>query len=527
NLIRQAMATTKDGLLYYGSLLLVSFICTYLLQFLSKKLSSYGRARARHLPSPPGLPIIGHLHHLLLSSSSFPKKLHSLATRYGPLLQLQMGAATCVLVSNANFAKEILKTQELNFVYRPEFGSPEYNIYHGSDFILAPYGTYWRFLKKLCMTRLLSNSTLNQFVQIREQEMAKLLEYLIKVSEGREFCDLGVPLMSMMNNVICRMAMSTRPWENADEAEKIKKLIEELAVVGGKLSAGDILGPLGKFDLLGYGKKLKKALEKFDRLVEDIMKKHEENTTGRKGKDLMDILMETCNDPSPEVKLTRKDIKAFFLDMFMAGTETSSIAVKWAMGELINHPQVFKKLRQEISSVVGPDRLIKESDVQNLPYLQAVVKETLRLHPPSVTLLRQSNEDCKIDGFYLKSKSRIIINLYSIMRDPNSWNNPDEFIPDRFMGNTNLNSNKELMEMKGQNFDYLPFGSGRRVCPGASLALATIHATVGALVQCFDWKVKGGEMVDMREASGFAATLAMASPLVCYPVTQFNPIEEG
>lgn len=211
----------------------------------------------------------------------------------------------------------------------------------------------------------------------------------------------------------------------------------------------------------------------------------------------------------------------------MAGTETSSIAVKWAMGELINHPQVFKKLRQEISSVVGPDRLIKESDVQNLPYLQAVVKETLRLHPPSVTLLRQSNEDCKIDGFYLKSKSRIIVNLYSIMRDPNSWNNPDEFIPDRFMGNTNLNSNKELMEMKGQNFDYLPFGSGRRVCPGASLALATIHATVGALVQCFDWKVKGGEMVDMREASGFAATLAMASPLVCYPVTQFNPIEEG
>lgn len=143
--------------------------------------------------------------------------------------------------------------------------------------------------------------------------MAKLLEYLIKVSEGREFCDLGVPLMSMMNNVICRMAMSTRPWENADEAEKIKKLIEELAVVGGKLSAGDILGPLGKFDLLGYGKKLKKALEKFDRLVEDIMKKHEENTTGRKGKDLMDILMETCNDPSAEVKLTRKDIKAFFL----------------------------------------------------------------------------------------------------------------------------------------------------------------------------------------------------------------------
>ena len=118
--------------------------------------------------------------------------------------------------------------------------------------------------------------------------------------------------MTMMNNVICRMSMSTKPWDNADEADKIKKLIEELAVVGGKLSAGDILGPLGKFDLLGYGRKLKKALEKFDQLVEEIMKKHEENS-GRQGKDLMDIIMETCDDPSSEVKLTRKDIKAFFL----------------------------------------------------------------------------------------------------------------------------------------------------------------------------------------------------------------------
>ncbi|XVF75829.1 hypothetical protein PTKIN_Ptkin13bG0218200 [Pterospermum kingtungense] len=144
--------------------------------------------------------------------------------------------------------------------------------------------------------------------------------------------------------------------------------------------------------------------------------------------------------------------------MFMAGTETSSITVKWVIGELINHPQSFKKLRQEINSVVRGDRLVKESDVQNLPYLQAVVKETLRLHPSSVLLLRQGNEDCKINGFYLKPKKR-------------------------FMGNTNLNANKELLEMKGQKFDYLPFGSGRHVCPGASLALVMVHSTVAALVQ--------------------------------------------
>ncbi|OMO70237.1 Cytochrome P450 [Corchorus olitorius] len=521
------MATTSDnGVVYYGSFVVGWLIFTYIIQSLFRKLSNY-RSGARYPPSPPALPLIGHLHLFLSSNTSFPHKLHSLATNYGPLLQLHLGASSCILVSSAKYAKEILKTQELNFVDRPEFSSPDYNIYHGSDFILAPYGTYWRFLKKLCMTRLLSNSTLHQFTEIREQEIMRLLEYLVKVSEGTEFCDLGARLTTMMNNVICRMAMSTRPWENAEEAQKIKKLIEELAVVGGKLSAGEILGPLGKFDLLGYGGKLTNALKKFDQLVEDIMKKHEEDS-GRQGKDLMDIIMETCNDPTSEVKLTRKDIKAFFLDMFMAGTDTSSIAVKWTLGELINHPQVYKKLRQEILSVVGSNRLVKESDVQNLPYLQACVKESLRLHPPSVLFLRQGMEACTIEGYNLKAKSRIIFNLHSLMRDPNAWEKPNEFIPERFMGNSNnLNANKELMEMKGQNFDYLPFGTGRRVCPGASLALAMTHSTIGALVQCFDWKIKGGDKVDLREAPGFAATLAMASPFVCYPVTRYNPLKQG
>ncbi|OMO71598.1 Cytochrome P450 [Corchorus olitorius] len=467
-------------------------------QICRQKLSNY-RSGARYPPSPPALPLVGHLHLLLSSTTSFPKKLHSLATNYGPLLQLHLGASPCILVSSAKYAKEILKTQELNYVDRPEFSYPDYNIYHGSDFILAPYGTYWRFLKKLCMTRLLSNSTLHQFTEIREQEIMRLLEYLVKVSEGTEFCDLGARLTTMMNNVICRMAMSTRPWENAEEAQKIKKLIEELAVVGGKLSAGEILGPLGKFDLLCYGGKLRNALEKFDQLVEDIMKKHEEDS-GRQGKDLMDIIMETCNET--QLLKSSLDIKAFFL--------------------------VYMKLRQEILSVVGSNRLVKESDVQNLPYLQACVKESLRLHPPSVLFLRQGMEACTIEGYNLKAKSRIIFNLHSLMRDPNSWENPNEFIPERFMGNSNnLNANKELMEMKGQNFDYLPFGTGRRVCPGALLALAMTHSTIGALVQFFDWKIKGGDKVDLREAPGFAATLAMASPFVCYPVTQCNPFKQG
>ncbi|OMO66333.1 Cytochrome P450 [Corchorus olitorius] len=496
---------------------------------LIKMLFNYVDLRGVHLqnpPTPPSLPVIGHLHHFLLGSGSFVKKFHSLATQYGPLLQLNMGASTFILVSNANFAREILKNQELNFVDRPDFGSNDDNMYFGSGIIVAPYGSYWRFLKKLCMTKLLFTTQLNQFTYIREQEIMKLLQYLIKVSKENEFCDLSGPITALMNTAICRMAMSTNPSDDAAKVEKIKMLVDEMGELAGKLSAGDMLGPLKKLDLFGYGRKLKKALKEFDELAEEmIMKKHDDNglITGKQGRDLMDILLETSNDPSADVKLTRTDVKAFLRDVFTAGTETSSTAVKWSMAELINHPQVFKKLRQEIFSVVGHGRLVKESDLQNLPYLQAVVKETLRLHPPSITVHRLSNEPCKIHGFNLKAKTRIIVNLYTIMRDPGSWDKPDEFIPERFM----VNSNPDQIGLRGQNFDFLPFGSGRRACPGASLAMIMIPATVGALVQCFDWKVKGGEMVDMTEASSFAITLEMATPLVCYPVLHFNPFKQA
>ncbi|OMO66326.1 Cytochrome P450 [Corchorus olitorius] len=313
------MASTPNGIsyyYYYGSWLLVLFIWSLLVQTLLKWWSSYGgtRARLQSPPSPPRLPIIGHLHHLVLGSTSFPQKLHSLATRYGPLLQLHMGALKFILVSDPNFAKEILKTQELNFLDRPEFANPDNHIYFRSGLFLAPYSTYWRFLKKLCMTRLLSTSQLNQSSHIREQELTKLLQYLIKVSTENESCDLSGPLTALSNNVICRMAMSTSPSDGADEAKKIKAMVDEVVDLVGKLSAVDILGPLEKLDLFGYGRKFKKELGKFDQLVEEIMKKHVENSIiGKQGRDLMDILLETCNDPNAEVKLSKRDIKALFL----------------------------------------------------------------------------------------------------------------------------------------------------------------------------------------------------------------------
>lgn len=203
----------------------------------------------------------------------------------------------------------------------------------------------------------------------------------------------------------------------------------------------------------------------------------------------------------------------------MAGTDSTGNGLLWVLAELINNPVVFKKLREEINTVVGVHRLVKETDIPNLPYLQAVVKESLRLHPSLPLILRKSEEDCKVNGYDVLKNTRMMINVYAIMRDPNSWQNSTEFLPDRFMEEDDQNMD-QLVGILGQDQRFMPFGSGRRLCPGALLASNVIQLATALLVQCFDWKVKDGKIADTREGpSG-----AMAHPLMCYPVVHINPL---
>ncbi|KAI4297279.1 hypothetical protein L6164_037173 [Bauhinia variegata] len=415
------MAAGSDSIMFYTLFFLALLIFTLLFMSSTKP----GVTRIQTLPSPPALPIIGHLHHLM--GLTMHKSFQNLARLYGPLLQLRLGASTCVVVSNAQVAREVMKTHELNFSYRPLFGSNDYNQYKDSYFITAPYGPYWRFLKKLCVTRLHSNSRLGHLMHIREQEIKKLLEFLMMCSREGRACDLSVQLTALTNNIICRMAMSTSRVGEDNDANLVHLLIEEYVELGGKLSVGEVLGPLGKLDLFGYGRRLQKVVAKFDQVVERIMKEHEENNEEH-ARDMMDILLQVYRDPNAESRLTRNDIKAFFQEIFLAGTDTTSKTLLWIMAEIISHPHVLNNLRAEIDPVVGSTRL---------------------------------------------------------------------------------------------DFTYIPFGRGRRGCPGESLALIVMHATVASLIQCFDWKIDGGDKVDMEEGSGFA--VGLAKPLVVYPITRFSP----
>ncbi|KAI9077321.1 hypothetical protein K1719_040765 [Acacia pycnantha] len=512
------MAALTDNILFCSFSCLVLLICTVL--FIVKSFSVqlvHSETKHRTPPSPPALPIIGHLH---LVGSVIPKTFQNLARLYGPLMQLRLGASNTLIVSNAQVAGEVFKTHELNFCYRPEFGSSDYDNYKGSYFITAPYGPYWRFMKKLCVTQLLSTSQLGRFTHVREQETKSLLDFLVQCSREAKACDLSPKFTTLTNNILCRIAMST-----TCDADQIHRLVRECLELGAKLSLGEVLGPLAKFDLFGYGKKVAKVKCELDQMLEMIMKEHEEKLNHKcseveEREDMMDILLQVYRDPNAEMKLKRNDIKAFFLEILLAGTDTTSVALQWAMAEIINHPRVLKKLRDEMDSIVGSRRLVKESDVPNLHYLQAVVKEILRLHPSAPFALRQSSEDCNINGYDVKGQTRTLVNVYAIMRDPQVWANPEDFMPERFLDG---DETQNLMQMKGQDLRYVPFGSGRRGCPGAALALTVIQPTIAALVQCFDWKVKGGgSKVDTTEGSGFS--VGLAKPLLCYPITRLDDL---
>ncbi|WOL20707.1 Cytochrome P450 [Canna indica] len=495
-----------------GDLDLRSFAILSFILVVSYTLISKYRSRVRLPPSPIGLPIIGHLH---LVAPIPHQALHKLSMRYGDLIHLRLGSVPCVVASSAEVAKKLLRTNDLSFSDRPQSKAVSYLTYGSSDFSFAPYGPYWRFVKKLCVSELLGVRTLHQLLPTRREEIVALMKTLHDKSLEGKAIDMGGELIRLTNNVISRMMMSRRCLVSDGEFEEVRKLVKEVAELTGKFNLADYIGLCKNLDLQGLNRRIEDVHRRFDGMMEKILKDKEEvrrkmKETGSMAKDLLDILIDISEDATAEVRLTKENIKAFVLDIFVAGTDTSAITMEWALAELINHPNILHKARDEIDAVVGKNRLVEESDIPNLPYLQAIVKETMRLHPAGPLIVRQSNKDSNIDGYDIPAKTTVFVNVWAIGRDPKHWSDPLKFFPERFMENE-----REMVDAKGQHFALIPFGSGRRACPGASLALELIHSALGAMIQCFEWKVDSEGAVDMAEGPGL--TLARAKPLFCTP----------
>ncbi|OAO97437.1 CYP705A2 [Arabidopsis thaliana] len=453
-------------LIIFILLCLLSFLC-YSLFFIKPKDSRDGRDLP---PSPPSLPIIGHLHLILLSTLTH-KSFQRLSSKYGPLLHLRIFHVPIVLASSASVAYDIFRDQDVNVSFRH---SPpiEESLFLGSySFISAPYGDYWKFMRKLMVTKILGPQALERSRRFREDELDRFYKTLLDKAMKKESVEIVEEAAKLNNNTICKMIMGRSCSEETGEAERIR------------------------------------GLRRFLWNTKEKMEEHHQGT------DMMDVLLEAYRDENAEYKITRNHIKSMFVDLFIAGTDTSSTTIQWIMAEIINHPKILERLREEIDFVVGKTRLIQETDLPNLLYLQAIIKEGLRLHPPGPLLPRTVQERCEIKGFHIPEKTILVVNSYAIMRDPDFWEDPDEFKPERFLS---ISRSGQEDEIRDKFLKYIPFASGRRGCPGTNLAYASVGTAVGVMVQCFDWKIEG-EKVNMNEAAG-TMVLTMAHPLKCTPV---------
>ncbi|OAY73051.1 Cytochrome P450 84A1 [Ananas comosus] len=484
------------------------------------------RRRKLPLPLPPGprpLPVIGNM---LMMDQLTHRGLAKLAERYGGLLHLRLGFLHAVAVSTPDVAREVLQAQDSAFANRPATIAIAYLTYDRADMAFAHYGPFWRQMRKLCVVKLFSRKRAESWASVRD-EVDSLMRFVAR-SSGTAV-NLGEVIFNLTKNITFRAAFGTQSHENQDEFISI---LQEFSKLFGAFNVGDFIPWLGWMDLQGINKRLAAAREALDRFIDKIIDEHLKSPKEADADyaDMVDDMLafladapsagksdgQAAGDLQGALRLTRDNIKAIIMDVMFGGTETVASAIEWALAELLKSPDDMKRLQRELADVVGLDRKVHESDLDKLPFLKCVIKETLRLHPPIPLLLHETAEDCAVAGYSVPKKSRVMINVWAIGRDASAWKDADAFRPSRFAAG----GDSFDVDFKGNFFELVPFGSGRRSCPGMQLGLHGLELSVAQLVHCFDWALPDGmkpSELDMSDVFGLTAPRAVRLSAVPTP----------
>ncbi|RCV44717.1 hypothetical protein SETIT_9G396900v2 [Setaria italica] len=470
-------------------------------------------------PGPRPWPVIGNLN---LIGPLPHHSIHDLSARYGPLMSLRFGSSPVVVGSSVETARFFLKTHDLAFIDRPRTAAGKHTTYNYSGLFWSPHGAYWRQGRRLWQAELFNARRLASLEHVRGEEVRSMLNDLrasaAAAAAGGQHAAVALrEHLYMVNlNVISRMVLGRKYVVDGAGSpvtpEEFRRMIDEHFSLNGALNVGDMIPWLSWLDPQGYVRRMKRSAKMFDRFLEYVLDEHNERRR-REGKefiatDMVDVLLELADDPNLEVPIGRDGVKGFTLDLIGGGTDTSSVTVEWAMSEILRSPEVLAKASEELERVIGRDRLVAEQDIPNLPYMEAIVKETMRLHPVAPLMSpRLSREDVSMGRYDIPAGTRVLINVWAIGRDPAVWEAPMEFRPERFVGSG--------VDVKGQDFELLPFGSGRRMCPGIGLGLRMVHMILANLLHAFAWRLPGGaaaaEELSMEET--FSLTVPRRVPL--------------
>ncbi|GMP95927.1 hypothetical protein CsSME_00044786 [Camellia sinensis var. sinensis] len=300
---------------------------------------------------------------------------------------------------------------------------------------------------------------------------------------------------------------------------KFRQVVVEMTELLGKPNLSDFFPGLARFDLQGIQKQMKGLAKRFDRIFQNIIDQRlkmdgHESGTAEESVDFLQFLLKLKDDGDAKTPLTITHLKALLMDMVVGRTDTTSNTVEFALAEMMNKPQVLRKAQQEVETVVGKDNIVEESHIQKLPYLYAVMKDTLRLHPALPLLVPHCpTESCIVGGYTVPKGARVFVNVWAVHRDPSVWKNPLEFDPERFLGDSKW-------DCSGNDFNYFPFGSGRRICAGTAMAERMFMFSLASLVHSFDWKLPEGEKLDLEEK--FGIVLKKKVPLVAIPTPRLS-----
>ncbi|XP_057841298.2 cytochrome P450 750A1-like [Cryptomeria japonica] len=453
-------------------------------------------------PGPRPLPIVGNLFQL----GELPHhSLTNLAKKYGPIMYLRLGSFPTVVVSSPAMAKEFLKTHDLVFANRPKSSSAKYMGYNGGDIFFSNYGEHWRQMRKLCTLELFTAKRMESYRGLREEEVAAMIGSIAMKSR----VDLRQRLTVLKQNIICRIMAGRRFSE--DEmcgGQSFTEMVRERFALGGSFCIGDFIPFLDWFDFGGFHRRMKRIHAVFDdfavKVIDDhILRRRSVNVDGHERvKDLVDVLLDMAEfDPS----ITTLYIKSIMLDMITAAMETSSTTIEWAVSELLRNPSILTRAQEEIEGVAGKRRLLNESDVASLVYLRCIVKETFRLHPAGPLLApHESSEACNVGGYNIPKGTRLIVNVWAIGRDETVWKDAQTFKPERFIGKN--------IDVRGQHYELLPFGSGRRACPAISMGFSMVEFVLAQLLHCFDWS----EQSELNMDEAFGLTTPRKFPLFAH-----------
>ncbi|KAH6775167.1 hypothetical protein C2S52_012728 [Perilla frutescens var. hirtella] len=481
-----------------NSSILLAIVSIAALALISKIIENRRRWRREQKlpPGPKPWPIIGNMN---LFGSIPHQSLHSLSKKYGEIMLLKLGKFPVVIASSPQMAKQFLNVHDKNFATRPALAAGKHIGYNYSDMAWAPYGPYWKQARKIYLHEVFTAKRLEFFEPIQVEERRNLLSSRRSVSLSGKPVLLRPHLSRYTLSTISRMALSNKYFSKSDELEELQHMIDEWFFLAGVINIGDWIPWLDFLDLQGYVKRMKILHKKFDRFNDYVIDDHRERMSEKdfKPKDVADILLQLAQDPNLEVKLTRDSIKALLEDLVLGGTDTAATAVEWALHEILRHSGIIEKAKEELDRVIGRERWVEENDFPHLPYIDAVIMETFPLHPLATLLApRCAIEDCNVAGYHVPKGALVMINAWSIGRDPESWESPEEFVPERFVG-------KEI-DILGSNFAMLTFGSGRRRCPGYSLGLKLVRTTLANLLHGFDMRLMAGDAVSMEEEYGLA-----------------------